>query len=329
MNKNTKKPNNNIYYYAAQLTKKAGIKGVISLSPMECGGNNRVFRVDIGKKRFLLKSYFHDNRDPRDRLGHEFAFTSFAWEHGVKAVPQPLASDHTQFLGLYEFINGSKIGSGDVTWEHVRQALDFFLYLNRHNKKPAAGALPTASEACFSVADHVSCVDRRLKQLRGIKSSDAIDMEAVDFIGKELLPTWKNVREGALMFAKDLGIEINQHISIKERCLSPSDFGFHNAILENSGALRFVDFEYAGWDDPAKMVCDFFCQPEVRVPFEHFHKFFYEVHVSIDEPENFEDRVSLLFYVYRIKWCCIMLNEFLPVYRQRRKYALDSVDQRE
>ena len=42
-----------------------------------------------------------------------------------------------------------------------------------------------------------------------------------------------------------------------DKCLSPSDFGFHNVIVEKDKILRFIDFEYAGWDDPAKMVSDF------------------------------------------------------------------------
>src|SRR5258708_29751946 len=40
-------------------------------------------------------------------------------------------------------------------------------------------------------------------------------------------------------------------------------FGFHNALLRPSQELCFLDFEYAGHDDPAKMVGDFFSQPAI------------------------------------------------------------------
>jgi len=55
-----------------------------------------------------------------------------------------------------------------------------------------------------------------------------------------------------------------QALPADETCLSPSDFGFHNALVDPSGALSFLDFEYAGRDDPAKPVSDFFCQPKCR-----------------------------------------------------------------
>ena len=41
-----------------------------------------------------------------------------------------------------------------------------------------------------------------------------------------------------------------------QRALSPSDFGLHNALRGQDGQLRFVDFEYFGWDDPVKLVSD-------------------------------------------------------------------------
>ena len=38
---------------------------------------------------------------------------------------------------------------------------------------------------------------------------------------------------------------------------SPSDFGFHNALLKDNGKLCFLDFEYFGRDDPVKLMADF------------------------------------------------------------------------
>lgn len=313
--------NNNIHHHAMLVAKKAGLEGVISLEPINSGGNNRVFKMSMGEKIFLLKAYFHSDKDLRDRLGHEFAFTSFAWEHGVQTVPRPVACDHAHFLGLYEFIDGKKLGSGEVTLGHVSQALNFFLELNRHKEEPNASALPIASEACFSVSEHLSCVDRRLKQLREVNPCDTTDTEAADFIHDELSPCWEKVREGVVRLARGLRIEMDENIPLEECCLSPSDFGFHNTILARTGELRFIDFEYAGWDDPAKMVCDFFCQPEVVAPLGYFNRFLHEIHMSVSEPEYFEDRVNMLFPVHRIKWCCIMLNDFTEVGNIRRKFV--------
>jgi hypothetical protein len=38
--------------------------------------------------------------------------------------------------------------------------------------------------------------------------------------------------------------------------------------------------------------------------------------------------MDLLLPVYRMKWCCILLNDFLPVGGQRRRFARNEADQK-
>ena len=85
--------------------------------------------------------------------------------------------------------------------------------------------------------------------------------------------------------------------------------------------ITFIDFEYAGRDDPAKLVCDFFCQPEVPVPLAHFDTFASGVAAALDLDARHIARMRLLLDAYRIKWTCIMLNDFLPLDAARRAFA--------
>src|ERR1019366_5574171 len=106
----------------------------------------------------------------------------------------------------------------------------------------------------------------------------------------------------------------------------PSDFGFHNALMADDGTLRFLDFEYAGWDDPAKTVCDFFCQPACPAPLECYADFADAVAEATAHPALSRRRFDLLLPMYRLKWCCIMLNDFLPAGAGRRRFALHGLD---
>jgi Ser/Thr protein kinase RdoA (MazF antagonist) len=84
------------------LLARAGMPGGLTLEPIEGGANNRVYRVQTSSGPALLKAYFRHPADPRDRLGSEFAFLAFASDNGVRSVPQPLARDDGEALGLYE-----------------------------------------------------------------------------------------------------------------------------------------------------------------------------------------------------------------------------------
>ncbi len=75
------------------------------------GGNNRVYRIESGGRALVLKQYFHSTDDPRDRLGAEFALSSFAWRNGVLSLPKPIAADFQRRLGLYAFVDGAQLGT--------------------------------------------------------------------------------------------------------------------------------------------------------------------------------------------------------------------------
>ncbi|MBT4402033.1 MAG: phosphotransferase [Bacteroidetes bacterium] len=318
-----------ILHHAVNMAKMAGFKDTVHLTPIACGGNNRVFQMKIGSEKFLLKNYFHSNEDKRDRLGAEFSFASFAWEHGLHTMPCPITSDPANFLGLYEFVKGRKLNPGKVNSNFVQQALIFYSDLNRNRDETEGLNLPEASEACFSIADHISLVDQRITRLLDIEESDSLACEAKEFTEVKLSKAWKNVREGIIEQTYELGLDLDRYLLHEDRCLSPSDFGFHNALLKDDGTLVFIDFEYAGWDDPAKMVCDFFCQPAVPVPFDFYQYVKSHIQSGLNDAEYFRQRVDLLLPAYRIKWCCIILNDFLPVDNERRKYAFTNNNRRE
>jgi Phosphotransferase enzyme family len=303
------------------LLRAAGLDGGFSLRPLPGGANNRVFRVERDGCPVLLKAYFQDPEDRRDRLGAEYAFTAFAWESGLRVLPQPLAQDPEHRLGLYEFIEGRKLHPHEIDAGMIGQAMMFLMEVNRHRHLPAAQALRTASEAYFTLAGHLECIERRLHGLAGIKCASEIDREAASFVQDELVPAWRGVRSRVERRAPALGIDPDMELPQADRRLSPSDFGFHNAIRTDGGCLRFIDFEYAGWDDLAKTVSDFFCQVAAPVPAGYLAEVVETLAAGQSEPLRFRARVALLLPVYQVKWGCIVLNEFIKVGGNRRRFA--------
>jgi hypothetical protein len=307
----------------ARLLAEAGLPGAFQLAPLAGGANNRVYRVDCPAGAVLLKAYFRHADDPRDRLEAEFSFSRFAWEHGLRCLPRPLACNRPQNLGLFEFIAGRALAAEEVGAAEVQQAIDFFAALNRHKAEPDALRLRPASEACFTLAEHLACLDRRLARLAAIDASTPIGREAQTLVRQELAPAGEKIRASVLGQARGAGLRPDEPLAAGDRCLSPSDFGFHNAILGGDGRLRFIDFEYAGWDDPAKTACDFCCQPAVPVSRDEGRRFAQAVVSGLSDPEAHLRRISWLLPVYQLKWCCILLNEFLPVASRRRAFASD------
>jgi len=294
------------------------------LEPCGTGGNNRVYSAEYGGRKLLVKQYYRHPSDARDRLHAEDTFLRYAAVAGIACVPRTVAADARLGLGCYEFVEGSKLEGPDVSAARVSEAAEFFLKLNDPAHRAAARILPRASEACFSIGEHFAMVDRRTAQLAGIPDNADVDRAARDFVG-ELAAAWEGVKHRIAREASGRSQPLDA--LVVEQCVSPSDFGFHNALLRKTGELCFLDFEYAGWDDPAKMVGDFFSHPAVPVAREHFDRFVRLTMEFSPHARVLEARARLLLPVFQTKWCCIILNEFIPEFARRRRFADPGVDE--
>jgi hypothetical protein len=301
----------------ARLGNALGYTAPLSLSPLAGGANNRIHLVRPATGHaFITKEYFSPAGDTRDRFRSEQAFFTFAWQlAGLRTLPAPLGWDYPARLGAFALIDGLPVTA--ATPAAVDEALDFVATLNRFRDQ--GEALPLASEACFSLAEHLATVDRRLGRLLQLDAADTIALEALDFVRTQLQPAWERVRLAPELDAACVAESIGE---VLPRCISPSDFGFHNTMRRSDGHLVFLDFEYAGWDDPAKLVCDFFCQPAVPVPHAQWAHFITRLADALGCPVRaLANRCRLLLPVYQLKWCIIMLNEFLPAGDDRRRFA--------
>jgi len=308
----------------ASLLQTASLPAAIAVKPLRGGRNNKVFRVTTSEGHFLLKCYFHHPQDPRDRLGQEFTFLKHLSRTGCQFSARPLASDPVRHVGLMEFIEGVRPQLAEVDENHIDQAIAFFFEANRGLDHPDTLQISPASEACFTIAEHIARTQTRVERLGHILLEDEVDAAAADFVRRLLNPIWIHVRR--TVEARWPSDEVrNAALPHSERCLSPSDFGFHNSLRQRGGRLRFLDFEYAGWDDPAKLIVDFANQPDMilnRVLSDRFRAAL--VNTSADT-HSLCRRVAALEPLYQVKWACICLNDFLSFGRSRHRFTEEEI----
>jgi len=290
---------------ATELLASLGSSPPKTVTPLPGGRNNKVWRVECGGQRFLLKHYFWSEQDPRDRLGQEWAFLRYLRQIGCRQAPEPLVKDSAIRCALLEFIDGVALEIKDVTEPDVHTATDFFIQMNSQREKDVS--LPPVSEACFSLDAHIATMAARVERLQEINPESDIHAAARDFVEKTIRPLWAKVENGIRSCSS-----LSRLLTAEERCLSPSDFGFHNALRQPNGCLRFLDFEYAGWDDPAKTIIDFCNQPDRLLSDDLAGIFRESVIAAFPNPETLASRILLLEPLYQLKWAGICLNNFLP-----------------
>ncbi len=305
-----------IYAAGVNLLAQSGWGALESIVPLAGGRNNRVYRVVGQSASGILKQYHRSEGSGRDRFAAELAWYQYCQSTSVGQVPRLWSADQAANCALFSEISGRKLLPGEVTVNHVRQAAEFFSDVNRHRNTTLAARLPLAADACLSIADYLNQIERRIQRLQAVPVIDEPTVKLQSWLVGTLVPLWCEVR--ATIKRGSSSDQLVAIRSVEERCVSPSDFGFHNAILTPTGTLKFLDFEYAGWDDPAKMVCDFYWQVEIPVPKETLPLM---LEATTSQGEGVSERVRRLFPLMGIKWCAIVLNEFIDDGRLRREFA--------
>jgi hypothetical protein len=306
------------------LLARNGMVNLLAAELLAGGKNNRVIRLTpaSGPAR-VLKVFFRSASDNRDRMAHEYSFASFAWKQGLRALPEPIDAEPEHQCALFEFVAGGK-PPYPPTPRMMSEAMAFIQGLNRTRSSADASALKPGSEACFSLAEHLSTVERRILRLRVA----SLDDDVRRWIEAELSPLWETIKSTVVAAAEAKGVDLGAPLAKKEWIISPSDFGFHNAIArDGSGALCFHDFEYAGWDDPAKLFGDMFNQIEYPLPTSYLGKVAASLLSLSSRPHELAPRLRWLLPVYGVKWCCIALNPLLATEGARRHFAGHYADQ--
>jgi hypothetical protein len=290
-----------------------------AIHQLKGGRNSRVFRVDCDDGSVLAaKAYFRSREDPRDRLGCEFRALQFLRSEGLREIPAPLSADETRQIAVYEFVSGPTPRTEEIGDAEIDQAVGFLHSLKAIADSGRAGHFPPASEACFSIAAVLQNLDARFGRL----DKAATHWPALkEFLRDEVLTGRQLAVERCRDFCGRHSLLLEEQIPPSERTLSPSDFGFHNALRSVDGRLVFLDFEYFGWDDPAKTIADFLLHPGMPLSRTLQRRFYSGIVRAFPGVPKLPLRVRAVYPLFALKWCAILLNDFALEHRARRCFA--------
>lgn len=289
---------------------------VLAAEPIGNGRNSRVFRIALAPggetDSVVLKFYRRDPGDGRDRLGVEFNALTFLWHNSVRVVPRAIVSDRERNCAIYEFIDGRSVASPEAAARDIAASVDFLANLRRLHGADGSNALPAASEACFSIAEVMTSVRGRLARLQAAPAGDDESRRLQAWLAREFAPALAGIERWIRSSAARWGVETESPLPQASRTLSPSDFGFHNTVRRPNGELAFVDFEYFGWDDPAKTVVDYLLHPGMALSETLKQQFAREFIAAFADVRLLAERARLVYPLFGLKWCLIILNDYLP-----------------
>jgi hypothetical protein len=288
---------------------------VESLERVGAGRNSRVYKVRAGGAEYAAKFYFRSTADGRDRLQVEFSALQFLWKNGVRSIAQPMRTDPARQLGLYRFIDGMPVSPAEVSLQDIDQLVSFAGELKARSENADARALTPAAEAFFTTSGVLNNVRDRRARLESLDATGHAYEALRGFLREEFTPVFDS------LCRREAEDGDGRELDWAHCTLSPSDFGFHNTLRGRDGHLVFLDFEYFGWDDPAKMLSDAVLHPMMTLSDTHKRRLAGGFEKIFGADPGWRERVARLYPLFARKWCMIMLNEFRPDQIERRRYV--------
>jgi hypothetical protein len=301
---------------------------VVGWAELGTGTNNRLFRLELAEGApLLVKRYV---RDRWERLGTEFPALALLAARGVGGVPRALLRSDEHLYGVYSFEPGARKAPSELSEADARAAAGLAARLHGFGPEGAggeeSGGVGLANARCLSVADQVAMIGARLGAYEALVADPGCDAAVRAFAGEV------DVRAAVdrLVAAATDGLSaagVAAALPRGEWRLNSYDFGPHNLLFDEEGGVVVVDFEGAGWDDPARMVMG--CVSHIgsqglsaAAVGAFLGSYAAARGLSADEMRRFE-RVGMLFDV---EWATVFASAMAPEVVEAKRFGTPGFD---
>ncbi len=305
------------WWFDLQLGVTPALPPTRSWIPLRDGGNNCLYQLGCSDgSRWALKTYGRDDPAARQRVQREAAFVHALCDQGVTQVAAPRADGDDWLLSAW--LDGEPVtAEDDAAWQ---QLFAFLRRLDAVGRELDEDALPAAAHARFSLNAFVAQIQQRFDAIETACANDPLLKEVRSFVLANLATELLQMKKEFKLFCRDHQLQPDALLAPDLRFPSPSDFGFHNALQVN-GRLKFVDFEYAGWDDPAKLLADMVHHLGFTTPYARRLAMVQDFIATRGDDPGLGLRFQAVHDLVGLEWILIVLNVALPDERRRKLRA--------
>lgn len=252
------------------------------------GRNNKSYTLD---KNIFIKKFLNSSLN----FKRELKFSSFLSDNHIKYIPKIKDISKKNLVIKYEYIEND---NKNFYFKHKEKLiLESFKFIKNINKLEFEKQnFKLATDFCKNSNDYKKEINRRLTKHKKSKLIEK-DKRYRDLLNKIKI-CFDSLKQKKY-FSKNL-------VNTKKLILSPCDFHSENMLF--SKKIHFIDFEYSGLDDPAKVYSVFFLQPELNIKLDLFRKIIDKVLFFNNNKEIF-NRILYLMPIIYIRWALIILNK--------------------
>lgn len=275
---------------------------IASSTNLHGGRNSTVSKIELQNGDIFVIKKYKENHPQRYRRERSFLHLLNAKLLSAK-VPKLLASSEKDHANAISFLTAQTVEKPSEA--HWCQCLKFVEDLQQIKESEEAKALPPASEATTSLQTGLGFTSRRRNLRLQWAKQQPTDNRVASWIESSLEVAFQTLAKNTICHPA-FKFTLRQ----EEMIISPSDYGLHNSLVDSDGQLVFFDFEYSGWDDPAKAWSDFFLQPHFPAPDSLRKQALTAWTLTLDSQaiQRLSDRLPYVYACCCLNWIYIILN---------------------
>ncbi|MDC0253257.1 hypothetical protein OAK75_00065 [Bacteriovoracales bacterium] len=297
------------------------------IEPIKRDGNNRITKLSFGDKTEIIKSYFITKGEKKERGLLEFSACKILWENNIKNIPRPIKFNPKLNVALYDYIEGDQIEAHNIPSNDLVKAMSTFIEQSKSiYRTNNLENYFEAADSRQSFRDYTDIIDSRFNSIINGSSQNSLFSHVTNFLQKKVLPLKEIIFKNFLCKLSKSSYSLEVKFSKNERTLSPSDFGPHNMLIDKKGTYQFLDFEYFGQDDAAKLISDIFHHAGFQLSKAQKWMIYDDYVQNSPEDRFFQERFSLAIDLIGLEWVLIVLNIASPGSLERRVFANPNLD---
>ncbi|CAM2007969.1 phosphotransferase [Acanthopleuribacter pedis] len=311
------------FFYWQQGVRDQTQSRITSVKGLKEHGDNYIYQVSCADgSQYILKHFLESSENAEERLAGEVKHLNALHQVGITKVPKSFW--HRGCWGLFNHIEGSHVDEPND--QDVGQLIDFLIALDQKSDALRAQQVDRAPKARFRLHLYADKLNTLWNQVLSACQRPDGPKDIMLFMMTDMEQLRQDNLNHFYLWLKREKWEKEQEISEKEAIFSPSDFGFHNTIKAADGTLSFLDFEESGWDDPAKLLADFFYNTEQNLTMENKLKVLDAFVKQREWDENFLKRFWAVSDLIAVEWILNHLSVVIPDVMRRLQYANPGLD---
>ena len=272
--------------------------------------NSKVFKLTCKERShisYCLKIYKSKNKnDGRNRREAESNFLKYLSDCRIGNTPIMIHECDKENWNMMSWIEGKRAHS--LQKDDIQKISKFIAESNPENYSfPSTKSITDASEAFKGAKANQLIVERRIKKVIDMSNLD-LSEDLSKWLFDTLLPSYRSISKKFDDATRSCKAWRREEVRL---ILSQSDAGVHN-ILRTDSEIYFIDFEYAGFDDLARLVCNWVLNPNHLLGTDYENELIKAIskqttHLGDSWIKRFHDIKKLV----AIQWCTIMIGHTL------------------